>query len=191
MTCFAFPEKTQVLRSLLRTPRCVRVRRQPCSSWQCDASFEKLGRAFREWSGFVLSERKPTLAMLKPQSDVTKNTSRRKNSFSLMEEFVVAATLAPRRYLHRSSEGHIPESSARKDVTEEERSRWIRVLADILRGTETPVAKLLSEPPASSRLAEASVRVVCGLCCVCVLVCACWVCVCGCVWCGVCCGVAR
>ena len=61
------------------------------------------------------------------------------------DQFAAAATLPPRRFKAKYQQRPFQGPSARKDAEEAERARWIQNLANLLRGTDTPMGKLLSE----------------------------------------------
>ena len=74
------------------------------------------------------------------------------------EQFLAAALNKPKVYktvLHRS---FYETSTARRDTEEAERVRWVSELCMLLRGTPTPMGKLLVDKPSSESLVGAGKR---------------------------------
>ena len=91
------------------------------------------------------------------------NWHRRKNfkqtEKSVQDQFVVASTLRPRRYRARYLESAFQGRTARQDAEEAERARWIQILADMLKGTATPMGQLPSDSPSNTKLLGGGRRV--------------------------------
>ena len=62
-----------------------------------------------------------------------------------VDQFMVAADLVPRRFRTKWQQAYFEGPTARKDADSAERSRWISLLADLLRNTTTPMGRLLRE----------------------------------------------
>ena len=71
---------------------------------------------------------------------------------SATDQLLVAADIRPRRFRSKWQQACFECPTARKDAEAAERSRWISLLADLLRNTTTPMGRLLRENPANSQL---------------------------------------
>ena len=69
-----------------------------------------------------------------------------------VDQLLVAADLKPKRFRTRLQMASFEGPTARKDAESAERSRWITLMADLLRNTATPMGRLLRENPANSQL---------------------------------------
>ena len=72
------------------------------------------------------------------------------------DQFAIAATLKPSRYQARFQSGRY---EGRHDAESAERVRWVTILSDVLRGTNTPMGKLLEEKPSNLQLLGGGRRV--------------------------------
>ena len=61
------------------------------------------------------------------------------------DQLVIAADLKPRKFRTRWQRGVYDGPTARKDAELAERERWIQLLANLLRSTDTPMGKLMRE----------------------------------------------
>ena len=78
---------------------------------------------------------------------------------SVHDQFVVASTLRPRKYRARYLQSAFQGPTVRQDAEEAERARWIQTLADMLKGTDTPMGQLLSASPSNTKLLGGGRRV--------------------------------
>ena len=74
------------------------------------------------------------------------------------EQFLAAALNKPKVYKTRLQKSFYDTSTARGDTEEAERVRWVSELCTLLRGTHTPMGKLLVEKPGSESLVGAGKR---------------------------------
>ena len=65
---------------------------------------------------------------------------------------MLAADLKSRRFRTKWQQASYEGPTARKDAESAERSRWLSLLADLLRNTDTPMGRLLRENPTNSQL---------------------------------------
>ena len=75
--------------------------------------------------------------LLHERSEELKHKVRAENSAA--DQLVQTATVDPRKYRARYLRDQFQGASARKDAEESERNRWTTELADLLRGTESPM----------------------------------------------------
>ena len=73
-------------------------------------------------------------------------------SSSMVDQLVVAADIKPRRFRTKWQKSCYEGPTARQDAESAERSRWINLLADLLRNTDTPMERSLRENPVNSQL---------------------------------------
>ena len=73
------------------------------------------------------------------QEDKKNLLDTRLNTSTVIDQFLVAADLKPRRYLTKWQEAYFEGPTARKDAESAERSRWTSLFADLLRNTTTPM----------------------------------------------------
>ena len=66
------------------------------------------------------------------------------------DHFLLAAIQKPAAFRTRIQKILHEKTTARKDAEEDERSRWLHILAGIEQNTETPIARLLKEKPGTS-----------------------------------------
>ena len=74
------------------------------------------------------------------------------------EQFLAAALNKPKVYKTRLQRSFYETSTARRDTEEAERVRWVSELCTLLRGTPTPMGKLLVDKPSSEWLVGAGKR---------------------------------
>ena len=74
------------------------------------------------------------------------------------EQFLAAALNKPKVYKTRLQKSFYETSTARRDTEEAERVRWVSELCTLLRGTPTPMGKLLVDKPSSESLVGAGKR---------------------------------
>ena len=75
-----------------------------------------------------------------------------RESTAACDQLLVAADIKPRRFKSRLQRSCYEGPTASKDAESAERMRWISLLADLLRNTQTPMGCLLRENPANSQL---------------------------------------
>ena len=71
---------------------------------------------------------------------------------SIADQLVIAAELRPKRFRTRWQRTVYDGPTARKDAEASERDRWIQLLANLLRSTDTPMGKLIRESPSNIKL---------------------------------------
>ena len=74
------------------------------------------------------------------------------------EQFLAAALNKPKVYKTRLQRSFYETSTARRDTEEAEKVRWVSELWTLLRGTPTPMGKLLVDTPSSESLVGAGKR---------------------------------
>ena len=74
------------------------------------------------------------------------------------EQFLAAALNKLKVYKTRLQKSFYETTTARRDMEEAERVRWVSELCTLLRGTPTPMGKLLVEKPSSESLVGAGKR---------------------------------
>ena len=74
------------------------------------------------------------------------------DSFSVADQLMIAADIKPRRFRTKWQQVCYEGPTARKDAESAERVRWLSLVADLLRNTDTPMGRLLRENPANSQL---------------------------------------
>ena len=75
------------------------------------------------------------------------------NSSAASDLLVLAAELKPRKFRSKWQRIVYEGSTARKDMENAERSRWVASLGDLLRHTDTPMGRLPRENPIESAVA--------------------------------------
>ena len=71
---------------------------------------------------------------------------------SISDQMVIAAELRPKKFRTRWQRIVYDGPTARKDAESAERDRWIQLLANLLRSTDTPMGKLIRENPSNVQL---------------------------------------
>ena len=71
---------------------------------------------------------------------------------TVSEQLLVAADIRPKKFRTRLQRALYEGPTARKDAEIAERERWVYLLANLLRSTETPMGKLLRENPCNVQL---------------------------------------
>ena len=71
---------------------------------------------------------------------------------SISDQMVIAADLRPKKFRTRWQRIVYDGLTARKDAESAERDRWIQLLANLLRSTNTPMGKLIRENPSNVQL---------------------------------------
>ena len=71
---------------------------------------------------------------------------------SISDQMVIAADLRPKKFRTRWQRVVFDGPTARKDAEAAERDRWIQLLANLLRSTDTPMGKLIRENPSNVQL---------------------------------------
>ena len=66
---------------------------------------------------------------------------------SVADQLVQAAAARPRKYRARYLSAQFQGPTARKDAEDSERNRWTTDLADLLRGTQSPMGQFLASQP--------------------------------------------
>ena len=70
----------------------------------------------------------------------------------IADQLVVAADMRPKRFRTKWQRAIYEGPTARKDAETAERDRWIQLLANLLRSTDTPMGKLIRENPSNIQL---------------------------------------
>ena len=68
------------------------------------------------------------------------------------DQLVIAADLKPRKFRTRWQRAVYDGPTARKDAELAERERWIQLLANLLRSTDTPMGEIIRESPSNIQL---------------------------------------
>ena len=76
---------------------------------------------------------------------------------SIADQLVIAADMRPKRFRTKWQRAVCDGPTARKDAEASERDRWIQLLANLLRSTDTPMGKLIRENPSNIQLLCAEV----------------------------------
>ena len=86
--------------------------------------------------------------------DALRRESERRASVevSISDQMVIAADLRPKKFRTRWQRIVFDGPTARKDAESAERDRWIQLLANLLRSTDTPMGKLIRENPSNVQL---------------------------------------
>ena len=71
---------------------------------------------------------------------------------SIADQLVIAADMRPKRFRTKWQRIAYDGPTARKDAETAERDRWIQLLANLLRSTDTPMGKLIKENPSNIQL---------------------------------------
>ena len=71
---------------------------------------------------------------------------------SIADKLVIAADMRPKRFRTKWQRIVYDGPTARKDAETAERDRWIQLLANLLRSTDTPMGKLIRENPSNIQL---------------------------------------
>ena len=71
---------------------------------------------------------------------------------SIADQMVIAADMRPKRFRTKWQRIVYDGPTARKDAETAERDRWIQLLANLLRSTDTPMGKLIRENPSNIQL---------------------------------------
>ena len=71
---------------------------------------------------------------------------------SIADQLVIAADMRPKRFRTKWQRIVYDGPTARKDAETAERDRWIQLLANLLRSTDTPMGKLIRENPSNIQL---------------------------------------
>ena len=70
----------------------------------------------------------------------------------ISDQLVIAADMRPKRFRTKWQRAVYDGPTARKDAEAAERDRWIQLLANLLRSTDTPMGKLIRENPSNIQL---------------------------------------
>ena len=79
-------------------------------------------------------------------------------SSAASDQLVLAAELKPRKFRSKWQRIVYEGPTARKDIEDAERSRWVATLGDLLRHTDTPMGRLLRENPSNIQLLGSGLR---------------------------------
>ena len=88
-----------------------------------------------------------TLAALRRESEHRASAEK-----SILDQLVIAADMRPKRFRTKWQRIIYDGPTARKDAESAERDRWIQLLANLLRSTDTPMGKLIRENPSNVQL---------------------------------------
>ena len=80
-------------------------------------------------------------------------------SFAASDQLVLASELKPRKFRTKWQRIIYEGPTARKDMEDSERSRWVAFFGDLLRHTDTPMGRLLRENPSNIQLLGSGLRV--------------------------------
>ena len=80
------------------------------------------------------------------------------NSSAASDQLVLAAELKPRRYRSKWQRIVYEGPTARKDLENAERSRWVASFGDLLRHTDTPMGRLMRKNPSNIQLLGSGLR---------------------------------
>ena len=81
-----------------------------------------------------------------------KDVQRAADIVSISDQLVIAADLKPRKFRTKWQRAVYDGPTARKDAELAERDRWVQLLANSLRSTDTPMGRLISENPSNVQL---------------------------------------
>ena len=111
-------------------------------------------RSMNQATRLTDAEAERLLAIDKKQKDTQILTS-----FAASDQLVLASELKPRKFRSKWQRIVVFEGpTARKDMEDAERSRWVASLGDLLRHTDTPMARLLRENPSNLQLLGSGLR---------------------------------
>ena len=88
-----------------------------------------------------------TLAALRRESEHRASVEN-----SISDQLVIAADMRPKKFRTKWQRIVYDGPTARKDAESAERDRWIQLLANLLRSTDTPMGKLIKENPSNVQL---------------------------------------
>ena len=88
-----------------------------------------------------------TLAALRRESEHRASVEK-----SILDQLVIAADMRLKRFRTKWQRIVYDGPTARKDAESAERDRWIQLLANLLRSTDTPMGKLIRENPSNVQL---------------------------------------
>ena len=71
---------------------------------------------------------------------------------SIGDQLAIAADIRPKRFRTKWQRAIYDGPTARKDAEAAERDRWIQLLANLLRSTDTPMGKMIRESPSNIQL---------------------------------------
>ena len=73
---------------------------------------------------------------------------------SILDQLVIAADMRPKKFRTKWQRIVYDGPTARKDAESAERDRWIQLLANLLRSTDTPMGKLIQGEPEQCSVAR-------------------------------------
>ena len=79
-------------------------------------------------------------------------------SSAVSDQLVLTAELKPRKFRSKWQRIVFEGPTARKDMEDAERARWVASLGDLLRHTDTPMGRLLRENPSNLQLLGSGLR---------------------------------
>ena len=86
-------------------------------------------------------------------SALRRDADRRATEFGTIgDQLVIAADMRPKKFRTKWQRAIYDGPTARKDAEAAERDRWIQLLANLLRSTDTPMGKLIRDSPSSIQL---------------------------------------
>ena len=88
-----------------------------------------------------------TLAALRRESEQRASVEK-----SISDQLVITADVRPKRFRTKWQRIVYDGPTARKDAESAERDRWIQLLANLLRSTDTPMGRLIRENPSNVQL---------------------------------------
>ena len=81
-----------------------------------------------------------------------KDAQRAAEVISISDQLVIAADLKPKKFRTTWPRSVYDGPTARKDAELAERDRWVQLLANLLRSTDTPMGRLIRENPSGIQL---------------------------------------
>ena len=81
-----------------------------------------------------------------------KDVQRAAEVISISDQLVIAADLKPKKFRTKWQRAVYDGPTARKDAELAERDRWVQLLANLLRSTDTPMGRLIRENPSNVQL---------------------------------------
>ena len=124
--------------------------------------FEKLGPAIESGSA---RELRKAVQLDNVQAAVMLHEHKKRKQSELIfaktviDQFALAATVKPKRFATRLQASRYQGPSARRDAEQAERARWISALADLLRGSPTPMGAVLTQNQSNTQLLGGGRRV--------------------------------
>ena len=97
-------------------------------------------------SAVLVSDSMAATASSVPRREADQRTTEKS---SIGDQLLIAADLKPRKFRTKWQRAVYDGPSARKDADLAERGRWVQLLANLLRSTDTPMGRLIRENPSN------------------------------------------